>query len=329
VSIGKRSFEALGKIAKKSGDTITRLLVPAEKSSGIMLKIAQKMFRDSKAITIVIDDTLLKKMFSKAIEGVGLIFDTGLKIEVLAYKLLVCSVTDGKYTLPLSCSFLFSKDVLPDPAESKMDIVKRMILNAIQFFPDKEIIVTFDGAFASKALLAWANQNGIAVEARMHSNRKVHYKGQKIAIRDIKGLLPKGRQMARTIPVLWHAIPLYITAQRRFDKHGNETFIFQAATFQAKPSHHVKTYQKRWGVEMLFRTVKQHLGLQECFSTKVSTQLNHVTAVLLAYALLQCERKRRKSDTPEAALRALKLKKVNFLKHLFLAKNQIFFDVYA
>jgi hypothetical protein len=163
----------------------------------------------------------------------------------------------------------------------------------------------------------------------MHSNRVVQYQGQNMAIRDIRDLQPKGRQMARTIAVIWHDIPLYITAQRRFDKHGTQTVVFQASTYKAKPSHHVKNYQKRWKTEMLFRTTKQHLGLQECFSTKVTTQLNHANAVLLAYALLQCEQKRRKFDTPEAALRALKLKNEDFLKHIFLAKNQIFFDVYA
>jgi len=42
----------------------------------------------------------------------------------------------------------------------------------------------------------------------------------------------------------------------------------------------------------MFRTTKQHLGLQECQSTKIETQLNHAAAVFLAYAHIVIEQKR-------------------------------------
>jgi hypothetical protein len=134
MSIGKRSFEALGKVAKKSGDSIRRLLMPAEESITIMSSVAQKMFEKSKTVVITIDDTLIKKTFSTNMEGVSLLYDSGLGKEIGSYKLLVCSATDGKHTIPLTSDFLFSKDVLPDPSEFKIDIVKRMILNARTLF---------------------------------------------------------------------------------------------------------------------------------------------------------------------------------------------------
>ena len=101
----------------------------------------------------------------------------------------------------------------------------------------------------TKELFSWLADNNILAEMRMHSNRVVFYKGQKNTIKNIKQLIPKGRHMARTIKVLWHNIPLYITAQRRIDKHGNETIVYQAATYKDKPSNHVKAYKKRWGIE--------------------------------------------------------------------------------
>ena len=76
----------------------------------------------------------------------------------------------------------------------------------------------------------------------MFSIYVVQYNEEMIPIRDIKTLEPKGRQMARTIAVTWHGIPLFITAQRRIDKRGNESIVFQAATFQAKPYRHVQIY---------------------------------------------------------------------------------------
>lgn len=154
-------------------------------------------------------------------------------------------------------------------------------------FPETRLIVTADGAFANKDFLRWCFENKIAIEVRMRSNCTVLYNGQKIAIRDIKKLKPVGRQMARTISVLWHNIPLQITAQRRVNKHTKETIVFQASTFHAKPMEHVLIYRYRWNIERFFRTAKQHLGLQECSSRKLETQQSHVASVLLAYVLVQ------------------------------------------
>jgi hypothetical protein len=327
---GKKSFEALGKIAKKSGDTISRLLRPAEESIALMRMIARTVFANDKKIFIVIDESVIRKMFSKLIQGVGYVFDNILGTEIRAYKLLACCITNGIYSIPIGLKFIYSKDVLPNPSQSKDDMVKQMILEACELFKDKKITVVQDGAFATTKLFSWAYQNNIAVEARMPRNRVVEYKGQRVAICNIRDLIPKGRQMARTISVLWHGIPLEITAQLRIDKNGKETVVYQAATYKAKPSEHVKNYEKRWrGVETVFRTMKQHLGLQECFSTKAATQFSHVASVLLAYALVQWECKKRKITVPEEALRALKRKNSDFLKQRFAPILQGFPLVYA
>jgi len=103
---------------------------------------------------------------------------------------------------------------------------------------------------------------------------------------------PKVLQKSRTIHVVWHDIKLYLTAQKRIDKKGKETIVYQVSTYSAKPSQHVKMYKNRWPIEKEFRTTKQHLGLQECQSTKMKTQLHHAAAVFLAYAYLVVEQKR-------------------------------------
>ena len=51
------------------------------------------------------------------------------------------------------------------------------------------------------------------------------------------------------------------------------------------PTFYVHDYKKRWPIEKLFRTSKQHLGTAECFSTQLETQEKHIAAVLLAYAI--------------------------------------------
>lgn len=329
LSIGKRSFESLGKIIGRSGDTIKRRLQPAEESFRLMHKIADEVFRDKKKLVVAIDDTLVRKFFSRFMRGAGLFYDTKICRLIMAYRLLVIVVSDGKYTIPFRCTFLFAKELVTRAIESKNELVKRLFLTAEKLLPNKIIIFLADGAFASVELLGWAIQTKRSLQVRMHSNRVVEYQDKKIAIRDIKTLRPKGHQMARTITILWHGLRLYITAQRRIDKNGKETVVYQAATYKTKPSSHVKDYKKRWGIEKLFRTTKQYLGLQECFSTDIDTQLNHMAAVLLAYSIVQWDMKKRKYAKPEEAIRVLKTKKVDLLQQRFSRLDQIFGDVYA
>ena len=63
VSIGKKSFRNLGTFIKKSGDTVSRLLQPAEVSLKQSQNISQSMFRKKKKLYCIIDDTLIKKIF--------------------------------------------------------------------------------------------------------------------------------------------------------------------------------------------------------------------------------------------------------------------------
>ena len=159
---------------------------------------------------------------------------------------------------------------------------------------------------------------------RMHKNRKVFFNNKHQVLAGIKELQLKGRYKARTIKVVWHELALYITAHKRIDKHNEATIVYQVATYQAAPSEHVSNYKKRWPIEKMFRTSKQFLGLQECFSTKLDKQLNHVSSVLVAYALLNIKQKTNHFKTPEDALRYVKSKKIPDLESWICSLSEIF-----
>lgn len=325
----KKSFEALGKSIGKTGKTISRWLNPAEKCYEELLELSRRQFKKTRELILIFDDTLIRKIYSRLMEGSGFFYDTQLFRRVMAYKLLVAMLTDGSNAFPLAATFLFSNELVPNAKESKLEWIKKIILKVQKNFPGIQIIVAADGAFASKEFLRWCKDNNIATEVRMRSNCVVQYKGETLRIRDIKTLEPKGRQMARTIAVTWHDIPLFVTAQKRIDKRGNESIVYQAATFEAKPSRHVQIYRTRWNIEKMFRTTKQHLGLQECSARKFETQESHVASVLLAYALLRCDQRQKKLPTPEAALREAERKKGKFLNRYLERLSQFIHDAYA
>lgn len=135
---------------------------------------------------------------------------------------------------------------------------------------------------------------------------------------------PKGRKMARTITVTWYDMELEITIVRRIDKKGNESIVFQCATYKASPNQHIEAYNARWYIEKCIRTTKQNLGLQECFSRSLKIQHGHVAAVLLAYSLTQLQMKKNKLKNPEEAIRQFKKENVGVVISQFSPMDHIF-----
>jgi hypothetical protein len=333
MSIGKKSFENLGTVINKSGDTAARLLQPAEVSLNHTQSISQSLFQGKRRLYCIIDDTLIKKIFSRYMQGAGMFFDTKARTQIMAYRLVVGMISDGKFAIPIECAYLFSKeltDELEDKFPSKEDIAKAIVKTAKKLFPNAKIIVVADGLYSTISFLKWCIDNHIAAEMRMHSNRAIEYNGVKVTLKNLsKHVRPKGRQMARTVTAKWHDIELEITVVRRIDKHGEESIVFQCATYKASSREHVESYKVRWYIEKFNRTAKQKLGLQDCFSRSLRTQHNHVAAVLLAYALLQLEMKARRVRTPEEAIRRCEKKNFTFLLARFSRLGQIFGVVYA
>ena len=327
----KRSFESLGKQFSKSGDTIKRWLPEKASCCQALLALAQSIFKSSKTLTLSVDDTLLQKRYSRFMVGASYFFDTKLGRSIMAYRLIVGAITDGKYIMPIDFGYMFDKETLlpEDGSKTKLDYVKQFYNLAKNIFPNIKIKLAADGLFATIKILEWCLQDGIETVMRMHKNRVVIFNDKPCKISDILCIQPKGRQMARTVRVTWNGLKLYLTAERRFDKHGEESIVYLIATYKVKPIQYVRDYKKRWTIEKFFRTSKQHLGLAECFSRQLITQEKHVASVLLAYGLAQIEMKQKKMDTPEAALRAIKQQNIHTILQRFKRLDPIFGEIHA
>ena len=93
----KRSFESLGKQFAKSGDTIKRWLPTTASSQQALTALAKHLFKSSQTLTLAIDDTLLSKRYSRFMGGASRFFDTKWGRSIMAYRLIVGALTDGKY----------------------------------------------------------------------------------------------------------------------------------------------------------------------------------------------------------------------------------------
>jgi hypothetical protein len=319
----EKSFEAMGRLIGKTGKTISRWLATRFAYYDAIMNIVTALYFDAKELYLIFDETLLRKLYAESIEGYGFFYETKSYRRIKAFKMLVAMLSDGKKALPFLSTFLFSKELYPDKYVSKYEYIQNIIMLILKKFPNVKLTVVVDGGFCTKNLLQWCNDKNIRLETRIRCNAKVKYKGVEYPLSAIKKLKPKGHQMARTVHVFWDGIPIFITAQRRLDKNNNETIVYQASTFYAKPSEHVKIYKFRWAIEESFRTEKQKLGLESCTARTLDAQQNHVAAVLFAYCLAQLDRKKQKLKSPDQAIRAAERKNgtswpsfINRLDHL-------------
>lgn len=314
LSIGRKSFANLGRIMQISGRAVARLLPDSQNSFIAAQTICQSIFSNKNILYLIIDDTLLKKIYACCMQGTGMFYDTKLGRCINAFRLVTALLSDGSCAIPIGCDYLFAKELIDLCSEkfpSKDAIAKAFVRKAKELFPDKKIVVLADGLYASVALIEWFVKNGIKAELRMHSNRIVIYKGVKIklsALANMKGVKLTERQMARTVSVEWHGLSVEITIVKRIDKHGVESIVFQVSTYKAEPREHVKAYDVRWKTEKAYRTSKQHLGIADCYSKNLTVQRNHVAAILLSYAIAQLEMKKYRLKNAEEAVRALKEK---------------------
>ena len=308
LSTGKRNFSELARMANESVYSIKKAFSPSQISLKILGSIAQFIFKNPKKLVLAVDDTLIQKIYSRCMVGSSRFFDTKIGRRVIAYRMIVAVLTNGKSTIPIGFGFMFAKELFAEDnkTKSKLDFIELFISSAKKLFPQAQITLVLDGLFASVEILGWAKRQNIRLTVRMHSNRKILYNEQLCKINKIAKLIPKGRQKACSIRGSWHDLELFITAERRIDKCGEESIVYLASTYKAKPIEHVEYYKKRWPIEKMFRTCKQLLGLGDCASTSLEIQENHVAACLVAYALAQLAMRKQKLETPEKAIRSIR-----------------------
>jgi len=302
----------MGKSIGLSGKAISKILPSTDQTLLLLQSMAKSLFANKRTLYLSIDETLIKKIYAALAQGSGLFFDPGSRAEIHGYRLITGLLSDGKTEIPIGCGYLFATYITKLCKErflTKFDFVKRFYNDVAMAFPNQKIILVADGHYATVEILTWCTKNNIPAEVRIHSNRIVIYQGNAIKLSQllqVPGMKPSKRRMARTIKVEWHGLLLWITIERRIDKHDEESFVFLVSTYKAEPRTHVKNYKKRWASEKKYRTTKQMLGLGDCQSRKLTTQHKHSMSVLLAYGIAQLKRRKHRLKNTEEAIRRIR-----------------------
>jgi SRSO17 transposase len=313
-----KTFEALARETGQGGDALMRSITKHPTTMHDLIRVARVLFKGKK-VSLVLDDTLINKQYSRVIEGTSDNYSSSEGRINRSLCTVVAVLTDGQTSIPIDHHIWTAKEFDPSKYKTKTELAQELIIRIRQIFPIKLIIA--DGAYAVKTFMQWLNENNLSFEMRFHSNRIIEKKGLKAAIRNHPALQLKRGRIKRTTRANWNSmLGLYFTSHRRQLKNGRFTIVFLVSNFKATSSQHVEFYRHRWGVEKFFRTAKQKLGLGDCQSRKLERQNAHIFKVFLAYAVAQHERIKYKLPNAERAIKSIREKNLqdsNYAIHRF------------
>ncbi len=216
----------MGRSIEKSGDTVARALLDEGRSLAEIKSIAVNRFSKKKELLFVCDHSILRKLFASRIEGTWRHYDGVLGTEVNGYHWFVVMLASGGVTLPWECKFELPQVLCPEDHETWLQIIQRIYADIQAHFPKTLITIVADGAFSTGNMLEWCTPRNVRAEMRMHKNRRVIYNGKSMLIREIKELAPTNLRRQRTIKAIWQGHHVFISSEKRVDKHGDKTIVY-------------------------------------------------------------------------------------------------------
>lgn len=316
----RKTFEALARSLKTSGSSISRMVTDYPATTQDLINIVKKLLK-GKRLYLIIDDTLILKLYSKIIPGTCDNYDSSDGKTYRSLCAVVAVVTDGTFAIPIDKAIWTSAEFNQTAYAKKWELAKELITKICDELPIYMVLA--DGLYAIFAFLTWLISKHIKFEMRFHANRVINDKGIKCQIKASLKFVMSGKRPKRTIKAKWYGVTFYFTALRRVANTGTVTVIYQISNYKASAREHVQAYGYRWNIEKFFRTAKQKLGLNDCQSHKLKTQENHISNVFFIYALLQVERKKNNLKNIETVIKQLNHGDFNYIRSriLRLAEN--------
>ncbi len=323
LSIPNKTCESLAEQLGISGDSMIRILNSTEQSPAQLINWLRSLTK--KKLYLIIDDTIIEKIYSKWIEGTcdNYSLMTGKRERSLCS--VVAMLTDGEISIPIYQDLWISREFINGEKRTKSMIAKKLIEKVIALTPVYGVLI--DGLYTTESLMSWMVEKNISFDGRYHSNRKVKTKNEFAQVKDIKKLKVSGKSPIRSTKVKWKKLSLYVIALYRRNSVGRNIITYYVSNYKAPKKQHIFAYSIRWNIEKFFRTAKQKLGLKDCMVRNKDGQKKHIANVFFSYALLQVEKARLKLKNVEMLIKSIKsytfemlqCRFVPFIKNFFYA----------
>ncbi len=109
MSTGRKNFTNINRENKINNK---KTLQPADRIFTTLQELCQTLFKDAKKLILVVDETLIKKIYSQWMQGSGKFYDTKTGRSITSFNLLVGAISDGKKAIPISASYIFANRLI-------------------------------------------------------------------------------------------------------------------------------------------------------------------------------------------------------------------------
>ena len=253
---------------------------------------------------INIDETMIEKMFSKNIEAVAHNWNSTHGDTMKGFSVVASVITNGKITIPITFKTWYSEKDHPDKHQTRIELAQALMLEIQKIAP--HIMFLMDGAFSSEGMIIFCRTHKIKYCMRFHSNKKVVIGWQEAQIRNHKRIKISTKKNARAVTGYYKGEVVYLVAFKRKEKSGKIKIVYLVTSEKEAPKKTIAAYKKRWGIEKVFRTTKQHLGLRDCQARSASKQEAHIFAVFVAYSFLEIQKLKHRAKNPEQILHKIR-----------------------
>jgi len=288
LTLGKKSCKEMGSFLCLSHDKIYRSMMFISGHISFVQNISLQIIKE-KAEEIpgwlIIDDTAITKVHSKLMQGVVWMYNVLAGKEQKQFNVLVLVWTNGLITIPIDFLFWYPKNSC-DQYKTKSELAIELLEKWWFKVPSKGLLG--DGHFSTRKLLFFCKQTRIPLVAKFSSNRKITLAdGLSTQVKNCTGLKLQRNQRSKTAKIIWHKMTLFCTVHKRKNKNNEYNIVYYISTVRKAPKEYIKLYGLRWNIEKMFRTMKQTLGLKDCFARKKASHIGHIFGVFHAYTFVQ------------------------------------------
>lgn len=231
---------------------------------------------------------------------------------------VVAAWTNGKLVIPLDFDFwVRKKDIKDDRMYRKKTGISRELItklkNKIPF-----AYTVLDGDYGNEEFLMFLYRYHLKYSVRIPSNRKVVVGGIEDNLKRHPALKLTRNERYKKVQGFYKDVPVVIIAHKRKGKNNTRQVVFIVSNMQdLSAKEHVEAFACRWPIEKMFRTMKQHLGLENCQCVSGKKQQAHIFATFFAFAELETQKINKKKRSPEEVLKNIKVQKTFKGNHRF------------
>lgn len=252
-----------------SHDVVTRFLVSSFDLKGLIFQITYRWFGMLNGGCLILDDTVLPKMYGKKFGQAQYVYSSCLNRCVFGYQIVALVWTNGSLTIPLAWRY-YQKKI---DGKTKIQLAQELLSEAHDKWKIKPYVVLFDSWYSAETVLNQIHEYGWLFVTQIKSNRIVNACPVKEDF--------AANQNYLIGPLTGRFLALVL-------KNENKYF----ATNQPLMSDEqiLQLYGYRWKIEEVFRFLKNQLHLDECQARTFTAQQKHLESCILAYLILEKER---------------------------------------